>query len=210
MRFIKRFLRWSLGIICGLYLLLQGALHIPAVQRWAGGAVSSALRDVWHWDISVGRIQLGIWNRIIIDDITLRDEQDSLIPVVAGPSGGGSNISDSDMQMIVKAIMDLKQEVDRLKRMVLSSTSETSAAPALTAPTAAAAPMSQMPGPAPAEEEPEWQEAAATEPLSIRQANLELIQHALEKHNGNVKDAAAELGISERTIYRKLAKLKNK
>lgn len=138
------------------------------------------------------------------------DEQDSLIPVVAGPSGGGSNISDSDMQMIVKAIMDLKQEVDRLKRMVLSSTSETSAAPALTAPTAAAAPMSQMPGPAPAEEEPEWQEAAATEPLSIRQANLELIQHALEKHNGNVKDAAAELGISERTIYRKLAKLKNK
>lgn len=79
MRFIKRFLRWSLGIICGLYLLLQGALHIPAVQRWAGGAVSSALRDVWHWDISVGRIQLGIWNRIIIDDITLRDEQDSLM-----------------------------------------------------------------------------------------------------------------------------------
>ena len=35
-----------------------------------------------------------------------------------------------------------------------------------------------------------------------------LIQKALERHGGNIKEAAEELGISERTIYRKLAKLK--
>ena len=34
----------------------------------------------------------------------------------------------------------------------------------------------------------------------------DLIQKALEKHGGNRKLAAAELGISERTLYRRLAK----
>ena len=37
-----------------------------------------------------------------------------------------------------------------------------------------------------------------------------MIGRALEKHNGNIKKAAAELGISERTIYRKLARNKKK
>ncbi len=40
--------------------------------------------------------------------------------------------------------------------------------------------------------------------LSIRGANEDLIRKALEKHNGNRKKAAEELGISERTLYRKL------
>ena len=36
------------------------------------------------------------------------------------------------------------------------------------------------------------------------QSNQDLIRKALEKHNGNRKKAAEELGISERTLYRKL------
>jgi len=40
--------------------------------------------------------------------------------------------------------------------------------------------------------------------LSIRGVNDELIRKALEKHHGNRKKAAEELGISERTLYRKL------
>ena len=35
-----------------------------------------------------------------------------------------------------------------------------------------------------------------------------MIERALEKHGGHVKAAAAELGISERTIYRKIAERK--
>ena len=31
-----------------------------------------------------------------------------------------------------------------------------------------------------------------------------MIKRALEKHNGKRKDAAKELGISERTLYRKI------
>ena len=43
-----------------------------------------------------------------------------------------------------------------------------------------------------------------TENFSIQEANEDLIRKALEKYNGNRKKAAEELGISERTLYRKL------
>ncbi|MCG2418576.1 sigma-54 dependent transcriptional regulator [Aequorivita sp. F47161] len=42
------------------------------------------------------------------------------------------------------------------------------------------------------------------ENLSLQQKELELIKKSLEKYNGKRKDAADELGISERTLYRKI------
>ncbi len=42
------------------------------------------------------------------------------------------------------------------------------------------------------------------ESLSLEDKEKELIQKALEKHNGKRKYAAQELGISERTLYRKI------
>jgi transcriptional regulator with PAS, ATPase and Fis domain len=42
------------------------------------------------------------------------------------------------------------------------------------------------------------------ESLSLEEKEIELIKKALEKHNGKRKYAAQELGISERTLYRKI------
>ncbi|MGM9765574.1 MAG: helix-turn-helix domain-containing protein, partial [Candidatus Cryptobacteroides sp.] len=42
------------------------------------------------------------------------------------------------------------------------------------------------------------------ENYSLHKVNEELIRKALERHNGNRKKAAEELGISERTLYRKI------
>lgn len=42
------------------------------------------------------------------------------------------------------------------------------------------------------------------ESLSIEDKEIELIKKALQKYNGRRKKAAAELGISERTLYRKI------
>jgi transcriptional regulator with PAS, ATPase and Fis domain len=50
-----------------------------------------------------------------------------------------------------------------------------------------------------AEEEPEVEET-----LSLEDNEKALIKKALEKHKGRRKDAALELGISERTLYRKI------
>lgn len=40
--------------------------------------------------------------------------------------------------------------------------------------------------------------------LSLKSASMDLIEKVLRKHDGNRKAAAAELGISERTLYRKI------
>ena len=131
----------------------------------------------------------------------LPDEKDSMLPATTGPAPAGGGMSDNDKQMIVKAILDLKGEVDRLKSIVEAGGA------------AVTATLPHYMGPE--ENEPEEQQldpesAPVPEGLSIRKAGDELIERALARHGGKVKAAAAELGISERTIYRKLAEWKEK
>lgn len=145
--------------------------------------------------------------RIELDADTIRpyipDEGDSMIPAMAGTAAqtSGHALPDEDKRAIVKAILDLKQEVDRLRNIVESR------------PTADPVPAeSKMPQTA---FEPEWQEQQENEEkarraVSLKAAGNDMINRALEKHSGNVKAAAAELGISERTIYRRLAAEKGK
>ena len=45
------------------------------------------------------------------------------------------------------------------------------------------------------------------ESLSLFEQEKKLIEKSLVKHKGKRKNAAAELGISERTLYRKLKEL---
>ena len=48
------------------------------------------------------------------------------------------------------------------------------------------------------------QELNSSETLSLHDKELELIKKSLERHDGKRKLAAEELGISERTLYRKI------
>ena len=48
------------------------------------------------------------------------------------------------------------------------------------------------------------EEIQEEETLSLQEKELELIKKSLEKNNGKRKAAAEELGISERTLYRKI------
>ncbi len=130
------------------------------------------------------------------------DEKDTMLPAVAAPSGAQGGMSDDDKRMFVKALLDLKQEVDRLRERVdAQQTSAPSESATLPQPHQAVAP-EDLP------EEAEWQEPEE-DGLSIRKMTGDMIERALEKHGGNVKLAAAELGISERTIYRKRAQKKS-
>ena len=162
--------------------------------------------------------------RIEIDAATLSHylpkEDPNAIPALSTGSPQDS-LNSTEKQVLVKAILDLKQEVDRLKSVVYGH--EGQAAPQLvpvSAPTAgmpASAPapvsVSTPAAPAPSEDEIEWQDAEVRESsheeddsLSIRKVEEDHIRRALEKHHGNRKLAAAELGISERTLYRRLSK----
>ena len=123
----------------------------------------------------------------------LPQEFDSLLPAAPAAGASSSRIDEDQMRAIVKAILDLKREVDELREKMVTLTHDN------------AAPPKAVPS---GEDEAEWQEIqeasslASPASMSMRQNNDELIRAALEKHTGNVKAAAEELGVSERTIYR--------
>jgi transcriptional regulator with PAS, ATPase and Fis domain len=50
----------------------------------------------------------------------------------------------------------------------------------------------------------EAEEADSAESLSLEDKELEMIRKALNKNKGRRKKAASDLGISERTLYRKI------
>jgi transcriptional regulator with PAS, ATPase and Fis domain len=50
----------------------------------------------------------------------------------------------------------------------------------------------------------EAEETDASESLSLEDKELEMIRKALNKNKGRRKKAALDLGISERTLYRKI------
>lgn len=135
-----------------------------------------------------------------------------LLPVAAPEPSGGA-MPDSDKQMIIKAIFDLKQEVDNLKARL--DAGERPVTPALR----------PAISPVPEPDEAEWQgsgepvtggeigkivDISAGVPknqnLSVEKAKLDMIVKALEKHDGNRKLAALDLGVPDRTLYRWIAK----
>lgn len=132
----------------------------------------------------------------------LPQEFDSLLPSMPSANSAASGgLSGDEMRSIVKAIFDLKQEVDRLKRMVESRPEQIESAPS---------PHHQ---PSKMIDDADWQENTSvadvvSTPRSLKQNNDELYRQVLEKNDGKVKPAAAELGVSERTIYRWLDKQK--
>ena len=124
-----------------------------------------------------------------------REEGEPIPVLYEGPQASGPSFNADERQAIFKAIFDLKQEVDALKARL-----DRRELP----------PMHQE-HPLPQEQEAEWQsqetlppEPAAPVDLSVRRTEEELIRQALEKYHGNRKKAAEELGMSERTLYRKL------
>ena len=129
--------------------------------------------------------------------------------------------SAGEREAIIRMLFQLKQDADYLKDVVAKAGLGRPGAPALAAPEETGhewtppVPEPYMPVAqemlAP-EEDPEEQDLQEREPedLSIRTASLDLIEKVLRKHDGNRKAAAAELGISERTLYRKIKQMTEK
>ena len=59
----------------GLYVLIMIGVELPAVQRFMGNTIAGALEQKLGTKVSVGRVNLGLLNRIIIDDILIYDQQ---------------------------------------------------------------------------------------------------------------------------------------
>lgn len=134
----------------------------------------------------------------------------------------GSTINDDEKQEIYKALYALNAEVNKLKAIVASGNFRQAAEPAHDDRKSLAPPAYDMGGSYVSKPEPDWaadnqdvdvqdhreevKEAEKLDNCSIEQAYQDMIHKALEKYNGNRKKAAKELGISERTLYRKISR----
>ena len=109
----------------------------------------------------------------------------------------------SEKEAIIRTLLQLKQDVDYLKEVVANAGFVRAGAPAIAAPEHRNDDVAAQ-----FDEDPEDQDFVQdlNEQISIKEANMELIEKVLRKHDGNRKAAAAELGISERTLYRKIKK----
>ena len=124
-------------------------------------------------------------------------DEPNRLPVRNCDSGTAGNIQDRDI--IFKMLFQLREEVDELKAMIGRPDSNVPEIPQVHAAKLSDIPDFSIVVPS-AEVGPVKEET----PLTIHDMNDDMIRKALEKHEGRRKAAAAELGISERTLYRKI------
>lgn len=72
---LKRIINITIWTLIGLYTAVIVMLHIPFIQTFIGESVANALCDKFGTKVSIGRIDLGFANRLIIDDSMMQDQQ---------------------------------------------------------------------------------------------------------------------------------------
>ncbi len=198
-------------------LLTNDAIDLLINYRWPGN-----IRQLKNIAETVSALEgeklTPTAGKCIVDAATLskyipRDDPNAL-PVAAAPQGG-DQMSSADRQMFIKALLDLKREVDDLKSRVYgeSSAPKIAAEPEMEAewqgqgtPLTSADVDRSRTIDVLKREEPEDQEPVSAGNLSVRNAEKDLIVKALQRSGGNRKQAAEDLGFSERTLYRTIEK----
>ncbi|HEV8270546.1 MAG TPA: sigma-54 dependent transcriptional regulator [Chitinophagaceae bacterium] len=138
------------------------------------------------------------------------------LPVLAHSNGGGAESFANEREILYKLFFDMKKDVTELKKMFFDVLQNPNAIqnpalinelkelkghevmqPVYVQPTAQPSQPVIMNGDI-------HEHTEVEESLNIMDKEKELIIKALKKHRGKRKDAALDLGISERTLYRKL------
>ena len=188
--------------------LTEGAEIMLRKYRWPGNI--RQLKNVAEKVSALESVKLSPGaDKCVVDvDVLMKyipREEPNLLPATVQVQ---EKLETSEKEAIVRMLLKLKQDVDYMKEIL---------AEAGLAHGVAQAPVAALPhdmgqphhdGASYEEEAPEEQELQdkGEEYMSLKSMGQELIEKVLLKHGGNRKAAAAELGISERTLYRKLKK----
>lgn len=123
------------------------------------------------------------------------------LPVPISRPQDDGKIFTSEREILYQVLFDMKKDVTELKKLVhdIMTGATPSAVPVEPAPS-----MTYAPKPHPLHEEPIQEAVTVDEPLALDEVERQLVQRALERHGGRRKYAAADLKISERTLYRKI------
>ena len=72
---LKRIVRILIYGLIGIHIGLFVLLNIPSVQGKLGVWVSSALKNVLNTEVTVGHVEVSLFNRIHIEDVLLHDQE---------------------------------------------------------------------------------------------------------------------------------------
>ena len=127
------------------------------------------------------------------------------------PHAAGDHSFENEREILYKILFELRGNVNDMRREIALLKKRIEDVPtAPIAPMSPLPPMSQVPAVTdmPQMEDAEAEEyvepAPAQENLNLNDLSRQMLEKALERNNGNRKKAAQELGISDRTLYRRL------
>ena len=120
----------------------------------------------------------------------------------AKPEGNAS--FENEREILYKVLFDLRRDVTEMKKVVNDLMQEREQAQTAAAPTTINVPAVKDSTVVAEEDEIQYTEAYVDEPLALDVLEKELITKALNRHKGKRKEAAQDLRISERTLYRKI------
>ena len=148
---------------------------------------------------------------------------DNRLPMLLGGRGGGHKTFESEREILYQVLFDMRRDITELKKLVNTLMSERGGQPVNTsAPSGMSyypdngynlmappqSPISITPvkhgGSTRVDDDIQDTEVFVEEPLSLDEVEKEMIRKALERHHGRRKNAAKDLNISERTLYRKI------
>jgi transcriptional regulator with PAS, ATPase and Fis domain len=142
-------------------------------------------------------------------------ESHSKLPAVYKGEDGGNEFS--EREILYKVLFDLKKDITDLKKLVFEIIQRDGLSHDLTENhegilkqlyreniLSSGSETLQFKKPDFVHEEDTDEHELVEESLSLEDTEIELIKKALDKHKGKRKNAAKELGISERTLYRKI------
>ncbi len=182
-----------------------GAKEILLTYRWPGNV--RQLKNV------VEQMSVIEQNRVITADILkkyLPDYEKPMLPVpVQGTVKEENQLTSSEREILYKLLFDMRNDINELKKAVAYLMSkdrgETPQPYDIHTPQPVITPINKpVTDNQSTISEKEAEPAIIEENLSLAEHEKELIIKALEKHGGKRKPAAQELGISERTLYRKI------
>lgn len=134
----------------------------------------------------------------------LPDYNPTTLPMLVGRGGGSSSQDNTERDILYKLLFDLRGEVSELKAMMrnIAHPTTTHVTPVNITTSHNYIDTEDI---ATIEEHEEHTEP--TVPMTKEELQKSQILSALEKHEGNRREAAAELFISERTLYRRIREL---
>ncbi|MBP5277269.1 MAG: sigma-54-dependent Fis family transcriptional regulator [Prevotella sp.] len=133
--------------------------------------------------------------------------QDTESTMLTTISHNGSHSYENEREILYKILYELRGNVSDLKRDMNSLRKQLEEArerQVITTQPVAAVIKSDTPRPVTAVQDAEAEEISDLETLNLDDIGRQMIEKALDRNNGNRKKAAQELGISDRTLYRRI------